>query len=108
LFLFVAIRSSRHEAARLARNIAKHSLGRSAFAGDNDAIDGKQGTLPMSTLQDGEMEQLSRLLARGSLSNAREISRLLKSELSEQAEARTDKDLRSQFNNFLRASLTGR
>lgn len=61
----------------------------------------------MSTLQDGEMEQLSRLLARGSLSNAREISRLLKSELSEQAEARVDRELRSPFN-FLRSSLWGR
>jgi len=61
----------------------------------------------MSTLQDGEMEQLSRLLARGSLSNAREISRLLKSELSEQAEARAGTDLRSQFT-LWRASLLGR
>lgn len=61
----------------------------------------------MSTLQDGEMEQLSRLLARGSLSNAREISRLLKSELSEQGEVKAGKDLRSPFN-FLRASLWGR
>ena len=62
----------------------------------------------MSMLQDGEMEQLSRLLARGSLSNAREISRLLKSELNERAEeVRTGKDLRSHFN-FLRSSLLGR
>ena len=62
----------------------------------------------MSTLQDGEMEQLSRLLARGSLSNAREISRLLKTELSEPAEeVRTAKDLRSPFN-FLRSSLLGK
>jgi hypothetical protein len=62
----------------------------------------------MSTLQDGEMEQLSRLLARGSLSNAREISRLLKAELSEPAEEiRTDKYQRSPFN-FLRSSLLGR
>ena len=62
----------------------------------------------MSTLQDGEMEQLSRLLARGSLGNAREISRLLKSELSERGdEARTDRDLRSPFN-FIRSSLWGR
>jgi hypothetical protein len=61
----------------------------------------------MSTLQDGEMEQLSRLLARGSLGNAREISRLLKVELSEQAEVRTGKDLRSHFN-FLRSSLLGK
>jgi hypothetical protein len=61
----------------------------------------------MSTLQDGEMEQLSRLLARGSLSNARDISRLLKSELSEQAEVRTGMDLRSHFT-LLRASLLGK
>ena len=61
----------------------------------------------MSTLQDGEMEQLSRLLARGSLSNAREISRLLKSELSEQAAVQTGMDLRSHFT-LLRASLLGR
>jgi hypothetical protein len=61
----------------------------------------------MSTLQDGEMERLSRLLARGSLSNAREISRLLKSELGEQNEVRTGTDLRSQFN-FLRSSLLGK
>lgn len=61
----------------------------------------------MSTLQDGQMEQLSRLLARGSLSNAREISRLLKSELSEQAEVRTGMDLRSQFT-LWRASLLGK
>jgi hypothetical protein len=61
----------------------------------------------MSTLQDGEMEQLSRLLARGSLSNARDISRLLKSELSEQAEVRTGMDLRSPFT-LLRASLLGK
>lgn len=62
----------------------------------------------MSMLQDGEMEQLSRLLARGSLSNAREISRLLKAELSEPVEeVRTGKDLRSPFN-FLRSSLLGR
>ena len=71
------------------------------------AINEEQGTTPMSTLQDGEMEQLSRLLARGSLSNAREISRLLKAELSEQADVRTAKDLRSPFN-FLRSSLLGR
>jgi hypothetical protein len=61
----------------------------------------------MSTLQDGEMEQLSRLLARGSLTNAREISRLLKSELSDQAEARTGMDMRSHFT-LLRASLLGK
>ncbi|SDP49136.1 hypothetical protein [Afipia sp. GAS231] len=61
----------------------------------------------MSTLQDGEMEQLSRLLARGSLGNAREISRLLKAELSDQAEVRTGMDLRSHFT-FLRSSLLGR
>ena len=61
----------------------------------------------MPTLQDGEMEQLSRLLARGSLGNAREISRLFKAELSEPAEARTAMDLRSHFS-FLRASLLGR
>ena len=61
----------------------------------------------MSTLQDGEMEQLSRLLARGSLSNAREISRLLKSELCEQTEVRTGMDLRSHLT-LLRASLLGR
>lgn len=61
----------------------------------------------MSTLQDGEMEQLSRLLARGSLSNAREISRLLKSELSEQAEVRTGMDMRSHFT-LWRASLLGK
>jgi hypothetical protein len=61
----------------------------------------------MSTLQDGEMEQLSRLLARGSLGNAREISRLLKSELCEQAAVRTGTDLRSHFS-LLRASLLGR
>ena len=61
----------------------------------------------MSTLQDGEMEQLSRLLARGSLGNAREISRLLKVELSEQAEVGTGVDLRSHFA-LLRSSLLGR
>jgi hypothetical protein len=61
----------------------------------------------MPTLQDGEMEQLSRLLARGSLSNAREISRLLKSEISEQPEVRTSMDLRSHFT-LLRASLLGK
>lgn len=61
----------------------------------------------MSTLQDGEMEQLSRLLSCGSLSNAREISRLLKAELSEQAEVRTVMDLRSHFS-LLRASLLGK
>jgi hypothetical protein len=66
------------------------------------------GHLPMSTLQDGEMEQLSRLLARGSLTNAREISRLLKSELSEQVEVQNGMDPRSHFNNFLRASLMGK
>jgi hypothetical protein len=67
----------------------------------------RTGDNPMSTLQDGEMEQLSRLLARGSLSNAREISRLLKAELSEPAEEfRTTKDQRSPFN-FLRSSLLG-
>ena len=61
----------------------------------------------MSTLQEGEMEQLSRLLSCGSLSNAREISRLLKAELSEQAEVRTVMDLRSHFS-LLRASLLGK
>jgi len=61
----------------------------------------------MSTLQDSEMEQLSRLLSCGSLSNAREISRLLKAELSEQAEVRTVMDLRSHFS-LLRASLLGK
>ncbi len=35
----------------------------------------------MSTLQDCDMEQLSRLFARGNLTNAREITRLLKVEL---------------------------
>jgi hypothetical protein len=53
------------------------------------------------------MEQLSRLLARGSLSDAREISRLLKVELSEQAAVQTGMDLRSHFT-LLRASLLGR
>jgi hypothetical protein len=54
------------------------------------------------------MEQLSRLLARGSLSNAREISRLLKAELSEPAEEfRTAKDQQLPFN-FIRSSLLGR
>ena len=61
----------------------------------------------MSMLHDGEMEQLSRLLARGSLSNAREISRLLKSELSEPAEVRTGIELRSHFT-LLRESLLGK
>lgn len=61
----------------------------------------------MSPLQDHEMEQLSRLLARGSLSNAQEISRLLKSELSEQAEVQTGMDLKFRFN-FLRSSLLGK
>jgi len=40
----------------------------------------------VSTMQDCELEQLSRLFARGSLSNAHEISRLLRTELGEQAE----------------------
>jgi hypothetical protein len=41
------------------------------------------------------------------LSNAREISRLLKSEISEQAAVRTGTDLRSHFS-LLRASLLGK
>jgi hypothetical protein len=38
----------------------------------------------MSALQDSEMERLSDLLAQGTLSNAREIARLLRVELGKQ------------------------
>jgi hypothetical protein len=37
----------------------------------------------MSVLQDREMERLSALFAQGTLSNAREIARLLRAELGE-------------------------
>ena len=40
----------------------------------------------MSTMQDCEMEQLSRLFAQGNLGDARKISRLLKVELGEPAD----------------------
>ena len=63
------------------------------------------GALPMSMLQNCEIEQLSRLLARGSMSNAEEISRLLKVELNEQTDARTGKTLRSQFTLFCASLL---
>jgi hypothetical protein len=43
----------------------------------------------MSTMQDCEMEQLSRLFAQGNLRDARKISRLLKAELGEPADDRT-------------------
>ena len=42
----------------------------------------------MATLQDCEMEKLLHLLASGKLSNAREISRLLRLELGEPARVR--------------------
>jgi hypothetical protein len=51
----------------------------------------------MPTIQDCEMEQLSRLFAHGSLSNARKISRLLKAEFNEQTEVRTGAGLRSHL-----------
>jgi hypothetical protein len=60
----------------------------------------------MSVLQDGEMERISQLLACGSLSNAREISRLLKSELVEQPKPRLETLLQAYLNRwFNRSSL---
>jgi hypothetical protein len=47
----------------------------------------------MATMQDSEMEQLSRLFARGNLSDARKISRLLKAECDEDAGDRTGIDM---------------
>ncbi len=40
-----------------------------------------RGDIKMSALQDREMERLSDLLAQGTLSNARDIARLLRVEL---------------------------
>jgi len=61
----------------------------------------------MSTMQDCELEQISRLFARGSLGEARKISKLLKAELGEQTEVQADMDLRSHFK-LLFVSLLGK
>ncbi|MBR0800858.1 hypothetical protein JQ615_36405 [Bradyrhizobium jicamae] len=58
----------------------------------------------MSVLQDGEMERVSQLLASGSLSNAREISRLLRAELDEPRQPRGGVALQGYFDLFRRLS----